>query len=96
MRICNTGPGWAGPSAPVLLVCALLTLTGKGQTTLEVNGPGFRGVLHDNVSNRERQGSGFTPLIVDAHPGANLYRDDAVGLNFEHIFNGATKQHGIS
>jgi len=59
-------------------------------------GPGFEGVLHDNLSNQKRQGSGFTPLIHKSYPAANLFRDDAVGLNFEHIFNGAQAQHAIS
>ena len=67
-----------------------------GQTTLDVTGVGFRGTLHDNVSNQQRQGSGFNPLILTSHPKASLFRDDAVGFNFEHIFNGAKAQHEIS
>lgn len=34
--------------------------------------------------------------MVQPHPTASLYRDDAVGLNFEHVFNGAEAQHDIS
>ena len=67
-----------------------------GQSSLRVNVTSFRGVLHDNDSNRSRQGSGFTPLELKDFPNANLFRDEAVGLNFEHIFNGAKKQHAIS
>ena len=64
--------------------------------TLEVSSLSFSGVLHDNLSNQQRQGSGFNPLILKSYPGANLYRDDAVGMNFEHIFNGANEEREIS
>ena len=64
--------------------------------TLEIHSPSFSGVLHDNLSNEQRQGSGFNPLILKSYPGANLYRHDAVGMKFEHIFNGAKEQHEIS
>ena len=67
-----------------------------GQTAIDVAGMGFRGTLHDNVSNQQRQGSGFNPLIRTEQPKASLFREDAVGFNFEHIFNGAKAQHGIS
>ncbi|MDP6598758.1 MAG: hypothetical protein QGI86_23220 [Candidatus Poribacteria bacterium] len=66
------------------------------RASLEVDSTSFEGVLHDNLSNKKRQGSGFAPLILKSHPGANLYRDDAVGINFEHIFNGAKEQYDIS
>jgi len=56
----------------------------------------FTGVLHDNQSNKDRQGSGFNPLTHFLYPGRNLYRDDAVGLNFEHIMNGTAADAGIS
>lgn len=80
----------------VLLFWGGLTTDVFGQTAFEINATGFEGVLHDNVSNEGRQGSGFTPLIPKSFPGANLYRDDAVGINFEHIFNGAKEQYDIS
>lgn len=83
-------------SLPWILACSLLVPWARGQVTLEVDSDSFQGVLHDNVSNRKRQGSGFTPLILKLYPEANLFRDDAVGLNFEHIFNGAKDQHDIS
>jgi hypothetical protein len=67
-----------------------------GQSYFELEGPGFKGTLHDNLSNKQRQGSGWTPLIWKPYPDANLFRNDAVGLNFEHIFNGAKAQHAIS
>ena len=78
------------------LPIALLVVPASGQTALEVKTTSFEGVLHDNLSNKERQGSGFTPLILKSYPASNLFRDDAVGLNFEHIFNGAKKQNDIS
>jgi len=34
--------------------------------------------------------------MLKSRPKRNLFRDDAVGLNFEHIFNGAKKEHAIS
>lgn len=51
----------------------------------------FSAVLHDNISNKKRQESGFNPLTFISNPNSNIYRDDAVGLNFEHIMNGAAK-----
>ena len=81
---------------PRLILCGLLTAGAHGQSVLEVESVSFQGELHDNVSNKKRQGSGFTPLILKSHPGANLFRDDAVGMNFEHIFNGAKAQHELS
>ena len=82
-----------------LLLLATLGMSidsASGQATLKVDSHSFAGVLHDNVSNKKRQGSGFTPLVLNAFPGSNLFRDDAVGLNFEHIFNGAKEQYDIS
>ena len=66
------------------------------RATLEVGSTSFEGVLHDNLSNKKRQGSGFAPPILKSYPGANLYRDNAVGINFEHICNGAKEQYDIS
>lgn len=83
-------------SLSVALLVAQLVASASGQTALEVESPGFEGVLHDNLSNKQRQGSGFTPLILKSYSASNLFRDDAVGLNFEHIFNGAEKQKVIS
>lgn len=80
----------------VFLLCGLLTAGANGQTALKIDSTSFKGTLHDNLSNQKRQGSGFTPLVLKSYPSANLFRDDAVGFNFEHIFNGAKKQHGIS
>ena len=57
--------------------------------TIGLSGGSFRGILLDNEANADRQGSGFNPLCHLRHPGHNLFRDDAVGLNFEHVMNGA-------
>ena len=52
---------------------------------------GWRGTVLDNIANASRQGSGFNPLYHGAFPDVSLFRDDAVGWNFEHIFNGAAE-----
>ena len=57
--------------------------------TIELEGGSFRGLLLDNEANADRQGSGFTPLCHRGRPDHNLFRDDAVGLNLEHVMNGA-------
>jgi len=56
----------------------------------------FSGTLHNNASNKKRQGAGFNPLTCILYPKQNIYRDDAVGLNFEHIMNGAAADADIS
>ena len=66
------------------------------RATLEIDSTSFEGVLHDNLSNKKRQDSGSAPLILKSSPGANPYRDNAVGINLEHIFNGAKEQYDIS
>lgn len=83
---------------PIWFSCliGLLAIGAAAQTTIEFETPGFRGALHDNLANRDRQGSGFNPLVWKAFLESNLFRDDAVGLNFEHIFNGAKDQRELS
>ncbi|MDG1890114.1 MAG: hypothetical protein P8L18_02290 [Verrucomicrobiota bacterium] len=68
----------------------------KAASMIPVDGVSFFGTLHDNVSNQQRQGSGFTPLKWKGQENLWLYRRDAVGLNFEHIFNGTRAQNEIS
>lgn len=80
----------------VFLLCGLLPANANGQTALPIDSTSFKAVIHDNLSNSKRQGSGLTPLALKSFPKANVFRDDAVGINFEHIFNGAKKQYGIS
>lgn len=70
--------------------------TADSQVVLEYDAPSFNGAIHDNTSNKDRQGSGLNPFVLKAFPDRNLFRDDAVGFNFEHVFNGAKAQHGIS
>lgn len=55
----------------------------------------FSGTLHNNESNRKRQGSGFNPLSHICCPEQNIFHDDAVGLNFEHIMNGTAEDADI-
>ena len=80
-----------------VLVCISVTVASAGVEpvnpapegkSVTLSGSGFEGVLLDNTANRRRQGSGFNPLCSLRFPGKNLFRDDAVGLNFEHVFNG--------
>ena len=87
---------FAGIFPVSFLVFSLSLGEAMGQKSLNVSGSSFQGTIHDNLSNKSRQGSGFTPLLLKTHPGANLFREDAVGINFEHIFNGAKEQRGIS
>lgn len=54
------------------------------------------GRLLDNVANRNRQGSGFNPLFHLDYPDKPIFRTQATGLNFEHIFNGVAKDSAIS
>ena len=54
------------------------------------------GRLLDNTANRDRQGSGFNPLVHLSYPGHPIFRVEDTGLNFEHIFNGAAADHAIS
>ena len=41
----------------------------------------------DNIANAARQGSGLNPLYYEAFSAVSLFRADAVGCNFELIFN---------
>jgi len=56
---------------------------------IDLHAHGWRGTVLDNVANAGRQGSGFNPLSSATFPDTTLFRGDAVGWNFEHIFNGA-------
>ena len=46
------------------------------------------GTIVRDLTGKSVLGAGFRPLLHAAFPSQNLYRDDAVGLNFEHIMNG--------
>lgn len=54
------------------------------------------GWLLDNVGNAGRDGGGFNLLTHVKYPEKSFYRDTMVGLNFEHIFNGAAADEAIS
>ena len=54
-----------------------------------LQGHGWQGTVLDNIANAARQGSGLNPLYYEAFSAVSLFRADAVGWNFEHIFNGA-------
>ena len=78
------------------MVQTLTRICADAQSVLQIDTPSFRGALHDNVSNKARQGGGLNPLSVKAFPKRSLFRNDAVGLNFEHVFNGAKAQYDAS
>jgi hypothetical protein len=48
------------------------------------------------VTNRDGQGSGLSPLAHDRYLGKPIFRPELVGLNFEHVFNGAAADKEIS
>lgn len=63
--------------------------------SLSLGNTHWSGIMHDNKANRKRSGSGFNPLTNNLYPGINLFRDNFVGLNFEHIMNGAAADSDI-
>ncbi|MBM3855378.1 MAG: hypothetical protein FJ399_19860 [Verrucomicrobia bacterium] len=48
------------------------------------------------MANAKGGGSGFRSLFTQRYPGKPIYRADHVGLNFEHVFNGAAADKGMS
>ncbi|MBL7646978.1 MAG: hypothetical protein JNK74_12400 [Candidatus Hydrogenedentes bacterium] len=54
------------------------------------------GWLLDNEGNAKRDGGGFNLLSHRLCPDMSIYRAKQVGLNFEHIFNGAATDAAIS
>lgn len=68
----------------------------SGTHAADLVNDGWSGRLYDNAGNNSRQGSGFNPLWHRAFPGESLFRLDAVGLNFEHIFDGSAKHKDIA
>lgn len=69
---------------------------GEGMHKVDLTGGNFTGSVLDFVANRGRSGNGFNPLQHARYRGENLFRDDATGLYFEHIFNGAEKDAAIA
>jgi hypothetical protein len=68
----------------------------KSGRSIQIGNGYFQGTLHDNRANQKRQGAGFNPLTYYLYPRQNIFRDDAVGLNFEHIMNGSAADAAIS
>jgi len=62
----------------------------------DLAGGALRGRLLDAIANQRRSGNGFNPLRHASYPDQNLFRDDATGLYFEHIFNGTAADHDIA
>lgn len=80
-----------------LVMAGLLLTAGPDSIVHEAHleADSLAGVLLDNVANAKRQGSGFNPLYHAAYPEKPIYRLDAVGLNFEHVFNGVAADKGL-
>ena len=70
-------------------------IPGKIIQAIPISNGTFSGVLHNNESNRKRQGAGFNPLKHHLYPEQNIFGDGGVGLNFEHIMNGAAADADI-
>lgn len=60
---------------------------GAGGRKIRLSSDTLTGSVLDNIANAHRQGSGFNPLCLMGQE-RNLFNDGAVGLNFEHIFDG--------
>ena len=80
----------------LLVSCNKNSGTNSQIHSLQLSNGYFKGTLHDNISNKKRQGSGFTPLTHYLYSDQNIFRNDAVGLNFEHIMNGTAMHADIS
>lgn len=80
----------------VALANERIAANADGAHRVDLAGGNFSGSLVDYVYNKNRSGNGFNPLQHNRYRGENLYRDDATGLYFEHIFNGTAKDAEIS
>ena len=63
---------------------------------VSVAGGGFTGTIVRDLMGKSVLGAGFRPLVLTTYPNQNLYRNDAVGLNFEHILNGTVADRNIN
>ena len=63
---------------------------------INISGGNFTGTIVEDVPGDEILGAGFRPLHHLSFPHQNLYRDGAVGLNFEHIMNGVAADRAIN
>lgn len=73
-----------------------IRLVDQAQHALDMRGGDFTGRLLDNEANEGREGAGFNPLVCAKFPGQNLFHNERVGLNFEHLFNGRAEDKAIS
>lgn len=83
-------PSMAQPVAPGR------ALTGKPYNEVFLSNADLSGWLLDNEGNRGRDSGGFNLLYHRRYPDKSFYRSGQVGLNFEHIFNGATVDNAIA
>jgi hypothetical protein len=63
---------------------------------ISISGGNFIGTIVEDVPGDEILGAGFRPLCHTVYPHQNLFRDFAVGLNFEHIMNGTAADREIN
>ncbi len=68
-----------------------LKVLAEGDHARSFSNEHWSGRIYDNQGNDGREGGGFNPLWHRDYPGESLFRHEAVGLNFEHIFNGMAR-----
>jgi len=65
-------------------------------TEVRIEGGNLSGTVVEDVPGGQVLGAGFNPLIHSMFPAQNVFLDKAIGLNFEHILNGAARDKGIN
>jgi hypothetical protein len=68
-------------------------LGGSTQREIHLAGGDLTCCLLDNIANAGR--SGLNPLFHSSYPEKAIFRTEFVGLNFEHIFNGAAANRSL-
>lgn len=89
------GPGAGGDNSSSRIPAAIASANRRFQPgpmprSIRLGKGHLSGLLVDNESSIGQQGSGLAILCDDRYPGVNLFRDDFIGFNFEHVFNGVT------
>jgi len=84
------------PAALVAAVDPGRAANGNPASEVFLSNADLSGWLLDNAGNAKRDGGGFNVLSHRLYPGRSFYRANQVGLNFEHIFNGAAADAAIS